>query len=163
MRNPSTVEPAASPTPMRLDTHFDAIRERFGQSCPANALGRRAMVVRHAMERELVPCRIEHRVRARRIAIARLPDGAHDRDPPAMDADRYRGAGNGTERQHAAARAFVIEHLVVHVPDDKFKDKVVKDMREYVCTAEEVAGEPVTYEQFRDDARKMGILPGWLR
>lgn len=39
---------------------------------------------------------------------------------------------------------------VVRIPDDKFKDKVVKDMREYVCTAAEVAGRPVTYEQFRD-------------
>lgn len=39
---------------------------------------------------------------------------------------------------------------VVRIPDDKFKDKVVKDMREYVCTAEEVAGRPVTYEDFRD-------------
>jgi lipoate---protein ligase len=39
---------------------------------------------------------------------------------------------------------------VVHVPDDKFKDKVVKDMREYVCTAEQVAGRAVTYEEFRD-------------
>jgi lipoate-protein ligase A len=39
---------------------------------------------------------------------------------------------------------------VVRVPDDKFKDKVVKDMREYVCTAQEVAGRPVTYEEFRD-------------
>jgi lipoate-protein ligase A len=39
---------------------------------------------------------------------------------------------------------------VVRVPDEKFKDKVVKDMREYVCTAPEVAGHPVTYEQFRD-------------
>jgi lipoate---protein ligase len=39
---------------------------------------------------------------------------------------------------------------VVRVPDDKFKDKLVKDMREYVCTAEEVAGEPVTYEEFRE-------------
>jgi lipoate-protein ligase A len=39
---------------------------------------------------------------------------------------------------------------VVHVPDDKFKDKVVKDMREYVCTAEQVAGRPVSYEEFRD-------------
>src|SRR5262249_42964466 len=39
---------------------------------------------------------------------------------------------------------------VVRVPDDKFKDKLVKDMREYVCTAEEVAGGPVAYEQFRD-------------
>ena len=40
--------------------------------------------------------------------------------------------------------------LAVRVPDDKFKDKVVKDMRAYVCTAAEVAGRPVTYEQFRD-------------
>ncbi len=39
---------------------------------------------------------------------------------------------------------------VVRVPDDKFKDKLVKDMREYVCTAAEVAGRPVSYEQFRD-------------
>ena len=39
---------------------------------------------------------------------------------------------------------------VVRIPDDKFKDKVVKDMTEYVCTAEEVAGRPVTYEQVRD-------------
>jgi len=39
---------------------------------------------------------------------------------------------------------------VVRVPDEKFKDKVVKDMREYVCTADEVAGRPVTYDQFRD-------------
>ena len=39
---------------------------------------------------------------------------------------------------------------VVRVPDEKFKDKVVKDMREYVCTAEEVAGRPVSYEEFRD-------------
>jgi lipoate---protein ligase len=39
---------------------------------------------------------------------------------------------------------------VVRVPDDKFKDKLVKDMREYVCTAAEVADRAVTYEQFRD-------------
>jgi lipoate-protein ligase A len=39
---------------------------------------------------------------------------------------------------------------VVRVPEEKFADKVVKDMREYVCTAEEVAGHPVTYEEFRD-------------
>jgi lipoate---protein ligase len=39
---------------------------------------------------------------------------------------------------------------VVRVPDDKFKDKLVTDVREYVCTAEEVAGRPVVYEEFRD-------------
>jgi lipoate-protein ligase A len=39
---------------------------------------------------------------------------------------------------------------VVRVPDDKFKDKAVKDMREYVVTAEEIAGHPVTYEDYRD-------------
>jgi lipoate-protein ligase A len=39
---------------------------------------------------------------------------------------------------------------VVRVPDDKFKDKVVKDMREYVVTAEDIAGREVTYEEYRD-------------
>ncbi|MDX6285208.1 MAG: hypothetical protein QOG53_693 [Frankiales bacterium] len=39
---------------------------------------------------------------------------------------------------------------VVRVPDDKFKDKVVKDMREYVVTAQEIAGRDVTYEDYRD-------------
>jgi len=39
---------------------------------------------------------------------------------------------------------------VVRVPEDKFKDKLVKDMSEYVCTAEEVAGHAVTYEDLRD-------------
>lgn len=39
---------------------------------------------------------------------------------------------------------------VVRVPDDKFKDKVVKDMREYVVTAQEIAGREVTYDDYRD-------------
>jgi hypothetical protein len=39
---------------------------------------------------------------------------------------------------------------VVRIPDEKFKDKVVKDMREYVVTAEEIAGRPVSYADFRD-------------
>ena len=39
---------------------------------------------------------------------------------------------------------------VVRVPEDKFKDKLVKDMSEYVCTADEVAGHPVDYEDLRD-------------
>ena len=38
---------------------------------------------------------------------------------------------------------------VARVPDEKFKDKVVKDLREYVMTAEEIAGRPVGYEDFR--------------
>jgi lipoate---protein ligase len=42
---------------------------------------------------------------------------------------------------------------VVRVPEDKFKDKIVKDMSEYVCTADEVAGRPVTYEDMRDAMR----------
>lgn len=42
---------------------------------------------------------------------------------------------------------------VVRVPDEKFKDKIVKDMREYVCTADEVAEHPVTYDDFRDALR----------
>jgi len=39
---------------------------------------------------------------------------------------------------------------VARIPDDKFKDKVVKDLREYVVAADEIAGHEVTYEQFRD-------------
>jgi lipoate-protein ligase A len=39
---------------------------------------------------------------------------------------------------------------VVRVPEGKFKDKLVSEMSEYVCTAEEVAGAPVSYEDFRD-------------
>lgn len=39
---------------------------------------------------------------------------------------------------------------VVRIPEDKFKDKAVKDMTTYVCTAEEVAGHPVSYEEVRD-------------
>ena len=39
---------------------------------------------------------------------------------------------------------------VVRIPDDKFKDKAVKDMREYVMTAEEVRGKALPYEEFRD-------------
>ncbi len=39
---------------------------------------------------------------------------------------------------------------VVRVPEGKFKDKLVSEMSEYVCTAEEVAGGPVSYEDFRD-------------
>ncbi|MGO9343483.1 MAG: biotin/lipoate A/B protein ligase family protein [Acidimicrobiales bacterium] len=38
---------------------------------------------------------------------------------------------------------------VARVPDEKFKDKLVKDLREYVITAEEIAGRPVGYEDFR--------------
>lgn len=39
---------------------------------------------------------------------------------------------------------------VARVPDEKFADKLVKDLREYVCTAEEVRGRPLAYEEFRD-------------
>jgi lipoate---protein ligase len=42
---------------------------------------------------------------------------------------------------------------VARVPDEKFRDKVVQDMREYVCTADEIAGHPVSYEDFRDALR----------
>jgi lipoate---protein ligase len=50
---------------------------------------------------------------------------------------------------------------VVRVPDEKFKDKLVSDMREVVCTAQEVAGRDVSYEEFRDalfaSVRETGI------
>src|SRR5439155_1640735 len=39
---------------------------------------------------------------------------------------------------------------VGRVPDDKFRDKLVKDMREYVVGAEDIRGRPLAYEEFRD-------------
>jgi lipoate---protein ligase len=45
---------------------------------------------------------------------------------------------------------------VARVPDEKFKDKIVKDLREYVITAEEIAGRPVDYADFR--AAVLGAL-----
>jgi len=38
---------------------------------------------------------------------------------------------------------------VARIPDEKFKDKVVKDLAQYVATAEEVRGRPLGYEEFR--------------
>jgi len=39
---------------------------------------------------------------------------------------------------------------VVRVPDEKFKDKLVKDMREYVCTGSEVRDARLDYADVRD-------------
>lgn len=39
---------------------------------------------------------------------------------------------------------------VAHVPEEKFADKVVKDMVEYVCTPADVRGRDLSYEEFRD-------------
>ena len=39
---------------------------------------------------------------------------------------------------------------VARIPDEKFKDKVIKDLRDYIVTADEIAGRPVSYEDFRD-------------
>jgi lipoate---protein ligase len=49
---------------------------------------------------------------------------------------------------------------VVRVPDEKFKDKLVSDMREYVCTAEEVTGKAVGYRNFRDALLSAVTDPG---
>jgi lipoate-protein ligase A len=37
---------------------------------------------------------------------------------------------------------------VGRVPEDKFRDKLVKDMREYVVSAEEIRGRPLPYAEF---------------
>lgn len=39
---------------------------------------------------------------------------------------------------------------VAHVPEEKFKDKAIKDMVEYICTPGEVRGRDVSYEELRD-------------
>ena len=38
---------------------------------------------------------------------------------------------------------------VVRIPDEKFKDKLVKDLRDYIVPASEIVGHPVPYEIFR--------------
>lgn len=54
---------------------------------------------------------------------------------------------------------------VARIPDEKFRDKVVKDMREYIVTADEIAGRPISYEEFRDavvaavEARGDSLVP----
>ena len=37
---------------------------------------------------------------------------------------------------------------VGRVPEDKFRDKLVKDMREYVVSADEIRGRPLSYQEF---------------
>jgi lipoate-protein ligase A len=39
---------------------------------------------------------------------------------------------------------------VAHVPEEKFADKLIKDMVEYVCTPADVRGSDLEYEEFRD-------------
>lgn len=39
---------------------------------------------------------------------------------------------------------------VAHVPEEKFADKAVKDMVEYICTPADVRGRDLAYEEFRD-------------
>jgi lipoate-protein ligase A len=39
---------------------------------------------------------------------------------------------------------------VVRLPDETFEDEAAQNLREYACSAEEVAGRPVSYEDFRD-------------
>ena len=39
---------------------------------------------------------------------------------------------------------------VARVPEEKFKDKVIKDIVEYICTPTDIRGTAVTYEELRD-------------
>ena len=39
---------------------------------------------------------------------------------------------------------------VARVPEEKFKDKVIKDIVEYICTPADIRGTPVTYDELRD-------------
>ena len=57
---------------------------------------------------------------------------------------------------------------VARWPDEKWKDKAVTDFREYVVTADEIAGRPIGYEEYRDaiiaamQARGFELEPGPL-
>ena len=39
---------------------------------------------------------------------------------------------------------------VARVPEEKFKDKIIKDAVAYICTPDDVRGTPLGYEEFRD-------------
>jgi len=39
---------------------------------------------------------------------------------------------------------------VARVPEEKFKDKIIKDQVAYICTPADVRGSPLSYEEFRD-------------
>ena len=39
---------------------------------------------------------------------------------------------------------------VARVPEEKFKDKIIKDAVEYICTPKEVRGEDLSYDELRD-------------
>lgn len=39
---------------------------------------------------------------------------------------------------------------VARVPEEKFKDKVIKDIVEYICTPDDIRGTPLSYEELRD-------------
>jgi ADP-ribose pyrophosphatase YjhB (NUDIX family) len=39
---------------------------------------------------------------------------------------------------------------VARVPEEKFADKVIKDLVEYICTPEDIRGRELGYEEFRD-------------
>jgi lipoate-protein ligase A len=39
---------------------------------------------------------------------------------------------------------------VARVPEEKFKDKVIKDAVEYICTPDDIRGAPLGYAEFRD-------------
>lgn len=39
---------------------------------------------------------------------------------------------------------------IARVPEEKFKDKIIKDQVAYICTPRDLVGRDITYEQFRD-------------
>src|SRR5262249_28093242 len=90
--------------------------------------------------------------RTRRGALRRVGRPALARPEARRDlGGRLRpGDQRGRSLQTRGARPPPSPPGPARVPDDKFKDKLVTDMREYVCTAAEVAGYPVTYDAFRE-------------
>src|SRR5437588_9251035 len=51
---------------------------------------------------------------------------------------------------------------VARVPEEKFADKVIKDMVEYICTPVDVRGRDLSYEEFRDAVVRAATEAGGL-
>jgi lipoate-protein ligase A len=56
----------------------------------------------------------------------------------------------------------VLYARVAHVPEEKFKDKVIKDQVAYICTPGDVRGRDLPYEEFRDAVLRAARTEGGM-
>lgn len=102
-----------------LHTALKPHGEPFGKSGGTDLLRGGAMIVRNAKKRHPFPRWVEKSVARLIIPVARLADGANDRQPLTMPGRRDGGAGHRFERHGVPARANVVEVRLVHVSAKK--------------------------------------------